>query len=112
MACFTREGERMFVAPYLNPRTPVTVDFSANLVAARVAFMLGASVLLHYGAGGRELHTALDTSIAVTGALIALSLWDVSRRTSQSRPLFLAICFAMTGISELIHVFTVLGWFG
>ena len=102
----------MFVAPYLNPRTPVTVDFSANLVAAFVAFLLGASAMLHYGAGNRELHTVLDTCVAVTGALIALSLWDVSRRTERSWPLFLAICFAMTAISEFLHVVTVLGWFG
>jgi PAS domain S-box-containing protein len=102
----------MFVAPYLNPRTPVTVDFSANLGAAFVAFVLGASAMLHYGAENRELHTVLDTGVAVTGALIALSLWDVSRRTEQSWALFLAICFAMTAISEFLHVVTVLGWFG
>jgi PAS domain S-box-containing protein len=102
----------MSVAPYLHPRTPVTVDFSANLVAAFIAFVLGASAMLHYGADNREWHTVLDTSVAVTGALIALSLWDVSRRTEQSWPLFLAICFAMTAISEFLHVVTVLGWFG
>jgi len=102
----------MFVAPYLNPRTPVTVDFSANLVAAFVAFVLGAAAMLHYGADNRELHTVLDTSVAVTGALIALLLWDVSRRTNRSWSLFLAICFAMAAISEFLHVVTVLGWFG
>lgn len=102
----------MSVAPYLHPRTPVTVDFSANLVAAFVAFVLGASAMLHYGADNREWHTVLDTSVAVTGALIALSLWDVSRRTEQSWPLLLAICFAMTAISEFLHVVTLLGWFG
>lgn len=102
----------MFVAPYLNPRTPVTVDFSANLVAAFVAFLLGASAMLHFGAGNRELHTVLDTCVAVTGALIALSLWDVGRRTARSWPLFLAICFAAAAISEFLHVVAVLGWFG
>jgi PAS domain S-box-containing protein len=96
----------------LNPRTPVTVDFSANLAIAFIAFVLGAAAMLHYGAGSPELHTVLDTSVAVTGALIALLLWDVSRRTDQSWPLFLAICFAMTAISEFLHVVTVLGWFG
>src|SRR3569832_814517 len=110
--CLTRAGVCMFVAPYLNPRTPVTVDFSANLVAAFVAFLLGASAMLHYGAGNRALHTVLDTCVAVTGALIALSLWDVSRRTERSWPLFLAVCFAITAISEFLHVVTVLGWFG
>ncbi|MDB5709768.1 MAG: hybrid sensor histidine kinase/response regulator [Sphingomonas bacterium] len=102
----------MFVAPYLNPRTPVTVDFSANLVAAFVAFVLAAAAMLHYGAGNAEFHTVLDTSVAVSGALIALLLWDVGRRTEQSWPLFLAICFAMTAISEFLHVVAALGWFG
>jgi len=102
----------MLVASYLRPRTPVTVDFTANLVAAFMAFVLGASAMLHFGADNRALHTVLDTSVAVTGALIALSLWDVSRRTEQSWSLFLAICFAMTAISEFLHVVTVLGWFG
>jgi PAS domain S-box-containing protein len=102
----------MFVAPYLNPRTPVTVDFSVNLVAAFIAFVLGAAAMLYYGAGNPELHTVLDASVAVSGALIALLLWDVSRRTDRSWPLFLAICFAMTAISEFLHVVTVLGWFG
>jgi PAS domain S-box-containing protein len=102
----------MFVAPYLKPRTPVAVGFSANLVAALVAFMLGAAVMLHYGAENPSLHTILDTSVAVTGALLALLLWDVSRRTEQSLPLFLALCFAMLAIGELLHVVTVLGWLG
>jgi hypothetical protein len=102
----------MFVAPYLHPRTPVTVDFSANLAIAFIGLVLGAAAMLHYGAENRALHTVLDTSVAVTGALIALLLWDVSRRTDQSWPLFLAICFAMTSISEFLHVVTILGWFG
>ena len=102
----------MFVAPYLNPRTPVTVGFAANLVAALAAFILGAAAMLHFGAENPSLHTILDTSVAVTGALIALLLWDVSRRTERSLPLFLALCFAMLAIGELLHVVTVLGWLG
>jgi PAS domain S-box-containing protein len=102
----------MFVAPHLNPRTPITVGFSANLATAFIAFVLGAGAMLHYGAENASLHTILDTSVAVTGALIALLLWDISRRTDQSWPLFLAISFALLTIGELLHVLTVLGWLG
>jgi|GEM_PF-659624 len=102
----------MFVASYLHPRTPVAVNFSANLAIAFIALVLGAAAMLHYGAANPELHTILDTSVAVTGALVALSLWDISRRAEQSWPLFLAICFAITAVSELLHVITLLGWLG
>jgi PAS domain S-box-containing protein len=102
----------MLVAAYTNPRTPIVLSFSANLVTAFAVLLLGGAAMLHYGAENPTLHTVLDTSVALTGALAALLLWDVSRRTDLSWPLFLAISFGMLAIGELVHVASVLGWLG
>ncbi|MFA6117494.1 MAG: PAS domain S-box protein [Sphingomonas sp.] len=102
----------MFVAAYTSPRTPIFLSFSANLITAFAVLLLGGAAMLHFGAENPSLHTVLDTSVALTGALVALLLWDVSRRTDQSWPLFLAISFAMLAIGESLHVVAVLGWLG
>jgi PAS domain S-box-containing protein len=102
----------MFVASYLNPRTPIVLSFLANLAVALVALAIGGAAMLHYGVQNPSLHTIFDTSVALTGALVALLLWDVSRRTDQVLPLFLAISFAMLAVGESLHVVAVLGWLG
>jgi signal transduction histidine kinase len=96
----------------VTPRSPIVLSFSANLVIAVVALLLGSAAMLYYGAQNASLHTVLDTSVALTGALVALLLWDVSRRSDQSWPLLLAICFATLTLGELLHIFAVLGWLG
>lgn len=100
----------MFDAANTRPRTPDVLSFSANFAAAFGALLLGGVAMLHYGAASPSLHTALDTSVVLTGALVALLLWEVSRRTDQSWPLFLAISFAMLAIGELLHATSGLGW--
>jgi PAS domain S-box-containing protein len=102
----------MAIADHANPRTPIVLSFSANLVIALATLLLGGAAMLYHGAENPPLHTVLDTSVALTGALIALLLWDVSRRSDQSWPLFLAISFAMLAVGELLHVASVLGWLG
>lgn len=100
------------MATEADPRAPIALSFASNFAFAFMALVLGGAAMLHYGAQDPSLHTVLDTSVALTGALVALLLWDVSRRTDQSWPLFLAISFAMLAIGELLHVVGVLGWLG
>jgi signal transduction histidine kinase len=95
-----------------NVRAPIVLSFTANLALAIAALLGGGGAMLLYGAQDPSLHTVLDTSTALTGALVALLLWDVSRRTDQSWPLFLAISFAMLTLGELLHVLAVLDWLG
>lgn len=66
--------------------------------------------MLYYGAESPSLHTVLDTSVALTGTLVALLLWDVSRRGDQDWKLFLAISFAILALGEFTHLITALGW--
>ncbi len=100
------------VAAAAAPRGPIVLTFSANLAMALAALAIGAAAIVHFGTDDHSLHTVLDTSVALTSALIALLLWDVSRRNDQTWPLLLAIVFAMLAIGELVHVFALLGWFG
>lgn len=100
------------MATEADPRAPIALSFASNFAFAFIALVLGGAAMLHYGTQDPSLHTVLDTSVALTGALVALLLWDVSRRTDQSWPLFLAISFAMLAVGELLHVVAVLGWLG
>jgi PAS domain S-box-containing protein len=102
----------MAVAADAKLRAPIALSFMANLALALTALLGGGGAMLLYGAQDASLHTILDTGVALTGALVALLLWDVSRRTDQSWPLFLAISFAMLALGELFHVLAVLEWLG
>ncbi len=93
-------------------RAPIELSFSANVAIALAALLAGGATMLHFGAEDPALHTVLDTSVALTGALVALLLWDVSRRSGETWPLLLAISFAMLAVGELLHVLAVLGWLG
>src|SRR5438046_865403 len=91
---------------------PIDLSFRSNLLIALAALLLGGGAILHYDASSAAFHTVLDTSVTLTGALIALLLWDISRRTSQSLPLFLAVSFAILAAGELLHTLAALGWLG
>src|SRR4249919_3032898 len=69
---------RMFEAP---PPAPVSLSFKANFFIAIVALTGGWCAIFLLAGHDPALHTVLDTSVALTGALIALLLWDISRRT-------------------------------
>src|SRR6266487_3803981 len=83
------------------PRAPMILSFSANLGIALAAVFVGYAVMLYYRAEGASLHTMLDTSVALIAALIALLLWDMSRKSETGRPIFLTITFAMLAMGEL-----------
>jgi PAS domain S-box-containing protein len=93
-------------------RAPIEPNYRANFIVALLVLYLGAAVLLYFSADDPSLHSVLDTSVVVTSALIALLLWDSSRRMSHSWPLFLAISVAIVAVGELVHMATVLGWLG
>jgi PAS domain S-box-containing protein len=94
------------------PRAPIVLSFATNLAIALTLFTAGAIAIFVGDAHDPALHTVLDTSVALTGALVALLLWDISRRVDQSLPLLLAISFAFLSIAETLHVMAVLGWLG
>jgi signal transduction histidine kinase len=99
----------MTVAADAKLRVPITLSFAVNLGIAVTVLLLGSVAILRYHQDP-ALHTVLDTSVALTGALIALLLWDISRRHERGRRLFLAITFALVAMGELLHVVAVLGW--
>ncbi len=100
----------MFVAAYTSPRTPIILSFSANLITAFAVLLLGGAAMLHFGAENPSLHTVLDTSVALTGALVALLLWDKPPDGPVSWPLFLAISLPCWRSARSLDVAAVLGW--
>ena len=44
--------------------------------------------------------------------MLALLLWDIGKRTQMPVTNWLARCFAVTFIAELLHVVVTLDWFG
>jgi len=94
------------------PRAPIILGFTLNLAIALTLFIAGAALMFGFDAHDPALHTVLDTSVALTGALIALLLWDISRRVDRGWPLFLAVSFAFLALGEALHVLAVLGWLG
>lgn len=84
------------------------VDFGKNLAIAFVMFGLGATGILAWQVQSPIFHTILDTCAFLTSGLIALLLWDVSRRMGQTLVLFLAIAFGVLAAAELVHVLVAL----
>ena len=79
------------------------VDFGKNLAIALVMFGLGAAGILTWQVQSPIFHTILDTSAFLAGGLIALLLWDISKRTDQPLAWFLAIAFGVVAAAELVH---------
>ena len=86
------------------------LNFGLNLAIALFAFALGALVLETIGLESPIFHTILDTSVFLTGGLVALLLWDVGTRTQDAQPLFVAIAFAVLAMGELVHTVAALQW--
>jgi len=79
------------------------VDFGKNLAIALVMFGFGAAGILIGQVQSPIFHTILDTSAFLTSGLIALLLWDISKRTDQPLARFLAIAFGVLAAAELVH---------
>lgn len=77
-----------------------------------LAFAIGAVVLI---AGTREfpeLHTILDTSIAVLSGVLTLLLWDMGGHTRSDFVRWLAVAFGLTFSLEILHVLVNVEWLG
>jgi PAS domain S-box-containing protein len=59
-----------------------------------------------------ELHTILDTGMCLLSGVLALLLWDVGSRSSQTVLKGLAVSFAATWALELVHVMVTIEWSG
>jgi len=79
------------------------VDFGKNLAIALVMFGLGAAGILAGQVQSPIFHTILDTSAFLTSGLIALLLWDISKRTDQPLARLLAVAFGVLAMAELVH---------
>jgi len=79
------------------------VDFGKNLAIALVMFGLGATCILIWQVQSPIFHTILDTSAFLASGLVALLLWDISKRTNQPLAWFLAIAFGVLTMAELLH---------
>ncbi|MBR0782342.1 ATP-binding protein [Bradyrhizobium iriomotense] len=89
------------------------MNSSFSIIGVLMAFGVGSAALL--AAGHRdypELHTVLDTSIALITALLALLFWDMGARTKQSLLKRLAIAFGVTFVLEFLHVLVIVEWSG
>jgi len=79
------------------------VDFGKNLAIAFIMFALGAAGILIWQVQSPIFHTILDTSAFLASGLVALLLWDISKRTDQPLAWFLAIAFGVVAAAELVH---------
>jgi PAS domain S-box-containing protein len=85
---------------------------SASVVATLLLAALFAVVLIALGGSDySNLHNVLDTSSCLLAGVLALMLWDIGRRAHLPLANWLARCFAVTFIAELLHVVVTLDWF-
>ncbi|WP_084299156.1 ATP-binding protein [Bradyrhizobium sp. WSM1743] len=90
-----------------------SLNLSFSIVGVLTALGVGSAALL--AAGRRdypELHTILDTSIALITGLLALLLWDTGARSRQPLLVRLAIAFGVTFALEFLHVLVIVEWSG
>jgi PAS domain S-box-containing protein len=82
-------------------------------VGALVIFGLLGGVLLAVGPKDYpNLHSILDTGMALLSSMLALLLWEMGSRISHPLPKWLAISFAATSLLEIIHVLVTVEWSG
>lgn len=76
-------------------------------------YALLAALLLANGTGDYpNLHTILDTSMALLSGMLALILWDTGEHTGSDIAKRLAVGFAATCAMELTHVLVTVEWSG
>jgi PAS domain S-box-containing protein len=83
----------------------------AAVVLVAVALLSG--LLLAVGSRNYpELHTILDTGIALLSGVLALLLWDMGEHANRPFAKWLAVSFGATFALELVHVLVTVEWFG
>lgn len=90
-----------------------TANSSFSVAGVLIAFGVGSALVLATGRRDYpELHTILDTSIALITGLLTLLLWDMGARIGQPLYKRLAIAFGATFVLELLHVLVIVEWSG
>jgi signal transduction histidine kinase/ActR/RegA family two-component response regulator len=89
---------------------------AGGLPSAAVAVLLlsaaGALVLAMGPADYPELHTILDTGVAMLSGVLALLMWDMGAHTKSSFVKWLSVAFALTFGIEITHVLVNVDWAG
>jgi len=94
-------------------RTVATVTFPRAATAALIIYVLvGAELLTKRSGNYPDLHTILDTCLALLAGILALVLWDLGQRGERPFPKWLAIGFAVTFVLNLVHVLVTVEWSG
>ena len=77
------------------------------------AYAVLTALLLARGPGEyANLHTVLDTGMALLSGMLALILWDTAQHAGSEIAQRLAIGFAATCAMELVHVLVTIEWSG
>lgn len=93
--------------------TSARVALPRSAAVAVVAFALIGGALLARGGGDYpDLHTILDTGLALLSAMLALLLWDTGAHAERPFPKWLAVSFAATFALNLVHVLVTVEWSG
>jgi len=77
-----------------------------------VFFLIGWALLAVGRADYPDLHTILDTGLALLSGILALLLWDMGVHAERSFPKWLAVAFAATFALNLVHVLVTVEWSG
>lgn len=90
---------------------PKALPRSAALVL--IATALISFTLLAVGSSDYpELHTILDTGLALQLVLLVPLMWDMGEHAASAFPKWLAITFAATAVLAIIHVLVTVEWSG
>ncbi len=92
----------------VNSLSPPRVVASVTAIYA----ILGVALLAIGRHDYPDLHTILDTGVALLSGILALLLWDTGEHSESELAKRLALAFAATCLLELIHVLVTVEWFG
>jgi len=81
-------------------------------VAVLLLYSAGALVLAISRADYPELHTILDTGVAVLSGVLALLLWDMGVHTRSDFARWLSVGFGLTFALDIAHVLVNVDWVG
>src|ERR1700760_4761037 len=85
------------------------LNLGRNIAIAFGAFALGSAALLAIPALDAAVYQSmLSTSILVVTTIVGLMLWEISNRTGQALPRFLALALPVLVALELLHTVAVL----